>query len=236
MEEKMKLILNKKPKNPIIIEGFPGLGFVGTIATEFLIEHTRAEKIGCIKSEESMPITAIHNSKVVDPLRIFYSNKYNLIILHSLNPVTKLEWKIVEILEQLVKQVGAKEIISLEGVASPTQESNVYFYSRKNEKKFSKLNFKPLANGIVLGVTAAVLLNEKLPSSCLFVETHSALPDSRGAAKLIKALDNYLNLKVDYKPLLKKAEQFEKKIKGLIEQSKVATTEKEKKEQLNYLG
>jgi len=232
----MKLILNKKPKNPIIIEGFPGLGFVGTIATEYLIEHTGAEKIGNIKSEESMPITAIHNSKLVDPLGIFYSKKYNLIILHSLNPVNKIEWKIVEVLEQLAKQVGAKEIISLEGVASQTQTSNIFYFSKKNNKKFDKLKFKPLDNGIVLGVTAAVLLNERLPSSCLFVETHSALPDSRGAAKLIEALDTYLNLKVDYKPLLAKAEEFEKKIKGLAELSKQATTEKDKKEQLNYFG
>jgi len=232
----MKLILNKKPKNPIIIEGFPGMGFVGTIATEFLIEHTGAEKIGTIKSEDSMPITAIHNSKLVDPLGIFYSSKYNIMILHSLNPVTNIEWKIAEILEQLVKQVGAKEIISLEGVASPTETSNIFYYSRKNNKKFEKLKFKPLSNGIVLGVTAAVLLNDKMPTSCLFVETHSALPDSRGAAKLIEALDNYLNLKVDYKPLLAKAEGFEKKIKGLAELSKQATTEKDKKEQLNYFG
>ena len=232
----MKLILNKKPKNPTIIEGFPGLGFVGTIATEYLIEHTGAEKIGNIKSEESMPITAIHNSKLVDPLGIFYSKKYNLIILHSLNPVNKIEWKIVEVLEQLAKQVGAKEIISLEGVASQTQTSNIFYFSKKNNKKFDKLKFKPLGNGIVLGVTAAVLLNEKLPSSCFFVETHSSLPDSRGAAKLIEALDTYLNLKIDYKPLLAKAEEFEKKIKGLAELSKQATTEKDKKEQLNYFG
>ena len=232
----MKLILNKKPKNPIIIEGFPGLGFVGTIATEFLVEHTGAEKIGSIKSEESMPITAIHNSKLVDPLGIFYSKKYNMIILHSLNPVKDIEWKIADILEQLVKQVDAKEIISLEGVASPTETSNVFYYSKKNNKKFEKSNLKPLANGIVLGVTAAILLNEKLPCSCLFVETHSALPDSRGAAKLIEALDSYLDLKVNYKPLLAKAEEFEKKIRGLIEQGKIATAEKDKKEQLNYLG
>jgi len=33
--EKMKIILDKKPKNPIIIEGFPGFGLVSTIACEF---------------------------------------------------------------------------------------------------------------------------------------------------------------------------------------------------------
>ena len=41
----MELKLDKKPKNPIIIEGFPGFGFVGTIATEFLIDHLNAKPI-----------------------------------------------------------------------------------------------------------------------------------------------------------------------------------------------
>ena len=35
----MELILSKKPKGVTIVEGFPGFGLIGTIATEFLIEH-----------------------------------------------------------------------------------------------------------------------------------------------------------------------------------------------------
>ena len=42
----MEIKLNRKPKNPIIIEGFPGIGFIGSITTEFLVEHLKAEKIG----------------------------------------------------------------------------------------------------------------------------------------------------------------------------------------------
>jgi len=67
------------------------------------------------------------------------------------------------------------------------------------------------------------------------VETHSQLPDSRAAAKVIETLDRYLKLDVDYKPLLQKAQEFEGKLKDIMQQSKMASTEKEKKE-LNYLG
>ncbi|MBW2989975.1 PAC2 family protein, partial [Candidatus Woesearchaeota archaeon] len=42
----MQIKLWKKPKNPIIIEGFPGFGLVGTIASEFLIDHLKTELIG----------------------------------------------------------------------------------------------------------------------------------------------------------------------------------------------
>ena len=44
----MKIELSKKPKNCTLIEGFPGFGLVGTIATEYLLEHLQTEKIGKI--------------------------------------------------------------------------------------------------------------------------------------------------------------------------------------------
>ena len=140
--------------------------------------------------------------------------------------------------KQLVKMLGVKEIISIEGVASPSKQTNTFYYSKKFNKKFDKINIQPLKEGIVMGVTASIILREKLPSSCIFVETHSQLPDSRGAAKIIETLDRYLGLKVDIKPLLQKAEEFEGKLKMLMEQGKLAEDMKKIKDphQLDYLG
>jgi predicted ATP-grasp superfamily ATP-dependent carboligase len=72
-------------------------------------------------------------------------------------------------------------------------------------------------------------------ATCLFAETHSALPDSRAAAKLIELLDKYLGLKVDYRPLIDKAEKFEMKIKDLLTKAQSATQMAEKKKQ-TYIG
>src|SRR3989344_4278563 len=92
-----------------------------------------------------------------------------------------------------------------------------------------------LKEGIVMGVTGALLLRSDFPISCIFAETHSSLPDSRAAAKIIEVLDSYLNLNVDFKPLLRKAEEFEDKLKELAERTKDATYQKTKKE-LDYFG
>ncbi|MBS3143501.1 proteasome assembly chaperone family protein [Candidatus Woesearchaeota archaeon] len=231
----MEIKLNRKPKNPIIIEGFPGIGFIGSITTEFLVEHLKAEKIGKIEFTEQTPVVAIHNSEVVEPFGIFYSKKYNLVILHAINPVNNIEWKITDAIEDIAKQLQAKEVISIEGVASMNKDSSTFYYSKRFNKKFDKINIKPLKEGIIMGVTASIMLREKLPSSCIFVETHSQLPDSRGAAKIIEALDKYLGLNVDIKPLLQKAEKFEQKLKGLMQQNKMAVEQKDQK-QLDYLG
>ena len=232
----MELVLDKKPKNATIIEGFPGFGLVSTITTEYLISHLNAQQIGKIEFEELPPVVAVHGGDVIEPIGIFYAKKYNLVILHALTSVNGFEWNIAKKVTELSKILNAKEIICIEGVGSVSETNNVYYLSESfSSKIIKKTNIKELKEGIIMGVSGALMVNRRLPTSCFFSETHSNLPDSRAAAKLIEVLDKYLGLKVDPKPLIKKAEEFETKIKGLIEKSKEATEEKERKE-LSYLG
>lgn len=233
--------MTKKPKASTVVEGFPGFGLVSTIATGFLIDHLKLEQIGKYWFEEGKPMSAVHECKLVDPIGVFYSKKYNLVIIHSISPATGMEWKSAEIVLDVAKQVGAKEIISLEGVGSPEgKESRGYFYTsnQAHRKKFEKLGIDCLGEGIIVGVTSALFVKaqQKGISICsLFAETHSKLPDAKAAAKIIELLDRYLGLKVDYKPLLKQAEEFEKKLRSLLEQTQKAKEVKEKKD-ISYVG
>lgn len=236
----MKVILKKKPKNATIIEGFPGFGLVGTITTEYLVNELKAKLIGTIQSNELPPMAAIHDSKVVEPAGIYYDKKNNLIILHIMTNVKGIEWEIGKSLLAAAKDLNAKEIISVEGVGTPMPSKDAKVYSFTNtdsaKKKFATSKIEPLKEGIILGVTATILLQaDNFPVSAVFVETQSNLPDSKAAAKAIETIDKYLNLKIDYKPLLKQAEKFENKIKGVMEQSNVAQQEQMKKT-LNYVG
>ena len=223
-----------------MIEGFPGFGLVGTIASEFLLEHLKFEQIGKIIFDEMPATIAIHDGKVVEPLGIFYNKKYNLVLLHAITASSGMEWKLSEMVVDLAKQLNAKEIICLEGVGSSeeTTTSRVFFYSNneKNKNKFKKIKVEPLKEGIIIGVTGAVLLRaEKIPVSCIFAETHTNLPDSKAAAKVIEVLDKYLGLRVDYKPLIAQAEKFENKLRGLLTEGQKAQQVSEKKK-LSYVG
>jgi len=234
----MQLELNKRPKNVTIIEGFPGLGLVGTIVTGFLIEHLKAKSIGRIWSHKLMPVVAIHEGEAIEPLEIFYSKKYNIVIINALSNVAGLEWELSQIISELSQKLTAKEVISIEGVGSQSKTSRTFYFtnSEKKKKLFKKINVEELKEGIAMGVTAALLLKlKKTPHSCIFAETHSKLPDSRAAAEVIKVLDNSLNLKIDYKPLIKKAEEFESKLQGLAKQSQKAIKGK-RDSTLDYLG
>jgi len=236
----MKIKLIKKPKRLVIIVGFPGFGLVGTIACEFLVDHLNTELIGKVLLEDEPAMVAIHKGKIIEPLSISYNKKYNVMIIHSISATPGSEWKISDIIISIAKELNAKEIISLESVSSPNiiGKPKTFYYSndKKREKIFKSFKLNPLKEGIIMGVSSALLLKvDKIPMSCIFAETHTTLPDSKAAAEIIKVLDMYLNLKVDYKPLLETAKQFENKLKEILQQSK-QTIENREKKALSYVG
>jgi uncharacterized protein len=235
----MEIKLDKKPSKVKIIEGFPGFGLIGTITTEFLIEHLEAEKIGTFEFEEMPATVAIHNEKLVDPMGIFYDKKYNLLILHTIINVAGLEWKLSKEIAKMAQSLQATEIISLEGVSSPqvNDSEKVFFYvdDEKKKAKLQKIGLIPLKESIIVGVTGALMLRSPAPLTCMFAETKTDMPDSKAASNIIKALDEYLDLDVDYKPLLKQAQEFEGKFKNILKQSAVTTKQADMKK-MSYLG
>ena len=191
--------LIKKPKNVTIIEGFPGFGLVATIATGFLIEHLKCEKIGSYWFEDAQPMTAIHKNELVDQIGVFYNRKNNVVIINSIsNPVGK-EWDSAELILDIAKQLQAKQIVSIEGVGGGDSAKG-FFYTNKDmsKKKLEKIGIEALG-------------------------------------KIIELLDKYLGLDVDYKPLLKQAEEFEEKLKGMLEKQASAKTEQNAKD-ISYVG
>jgi len=237
-EEQIKL--TKKVKNPIVIIGFPGFGLVGTITTEFLIDHLKTELIGKLWFEEMTPLAAVHEGKMIHPISVHYNKEHNITIVHGVTPTVGMEWKIVSLLLRFLEMVDAKEVISIEGIGSlqEAEKPRVLFYSatKKLAENLRTAGLEPLREGIIMGVTGALLLKlENKDLTCIFAESHSQLPDSRAASHVIGALDRYLGLKVDPKPLVEQAEKFEEKLKKVLETGQQMTME-QKKKVLSYMG
>jgi uncharacterized protein len=235
----MEIILTKKPKNVTIIEGFPGFGLIGTIAIEFLMEHLDTEKIGLVEMDEVPAMIAIHQNKVIEPISFHYNKKHNIVLVHAINVGKDMGWKVASVIQNLAKQLTAKQIVSLEGVGSPSAEGGrVFYYATDNDKVSKKLDAsaRPLMEGIIVGVTGALLARKATtPIVALFAEAKSNLPDSKAAAEIIKVLDIYAGLRVDTAPLMKQAAMFEKKLKGIVTKTKNAEQIRDDKK-LSYVG
>ena len=61
------MLAKPKLKSPVLVEGFPGLGLVGTISASYLIEKLKMEPLGYIISEKFPPIAAVHNYRPLHP-------------------------------------------------------------------------------------------------------------------------------------------------------------------------
>ncbi|MGM5488408.1 MAG: proteasome assembly chaperone family protein [Nanobdellota archaeon] len=240
----MDLKLTKEISNATVISGFPGFGLVATIATEFLLEHLGGEIIGKYWFEDLPASIAIHDGKVINPITIFYNEKYNLVIVHSISGTQGVEWKAAELVDDVTKKVKAKELISLEGVGvgkgedqQESEETKVFHYTTNEDTKkaLEEKGIQSLKEGIIMGVTASLLLKSDIEKTGFFVETHSELPDSKAAAKLIEVLDKHIGMEIDYQPLLDTAVKFEEKLKGILENSQKAKDTKSQKD-LSYLG
>ena len=235
----MQIELWEKPKKgATIIEGFPGFGLVSTIATEYLIDHLEAKLIGKLVSDKFPAIVAVHKGQIVEPVGVFYDERNNIVIVRAITNVSGLEWSITENIQKLAEEIKAREIISIEGISSDNKppEPEAFYFTKNEErkKKFVSMNLREIDEGIIVGVTAALLT--KIPETTfLFTEANSELPDSRAAAKIIEILDSYLKLKLDFKPLIKKAEDFESKIKEILLSTKEITTKQKEKEE-SYFG
>ena len=241
-DEKRRLILTKKLKNVTVIEGFPGIGLVGTIATGFLIDHLKCEKIGnyFFETPHIPSMIAIHENKLVDPVGIYYNKKYNIVIIHAITSAAGLEWEAADLIIDVCKQVDAKELITIEGVGStdePAKDSKAFYFTKDSatSKRLDKLGHHGLNEGIIVGSTAAILLKSDFKTTCMFAETHTKMPDSKAAAGIINLINDYLGLKVDPKPLLKQAEEFETKLKQIVSQGDKAQQLKQKKK-FTYIG
>ncbi|HLD04692.1 MAG TPA: PAC2 family protein [Candidatus Nanoarchaeia archaeon] len=227
----MKIKLHQKPQDVIIIEGFPGFGFVSNIAVEYLIEHLNAVQIGEFVYDDLPATAAIHEGKLVNPMAVFHIPKYNLVVLHTLLNVKGHEWKIAECILHMAQELNAKEILTLEGVAGEEEKPKPYYFG---DPKFGKSGAEPVEECVILGVSAALMLRHP-HVSCLFVNAHSSFPDSAAAAKLIEVLNKHFGMNLDTKPLLQQAQAFEKKIHRILQESEKTQTELDKKG-MSYLG
>lgn len=215
-------------QKPIIFEGFSGVGLVGTIAAQYIITQKNLELIGHMESDLFPPVAVLSNGVIKHPVRVYANEKRDLVVIETEFPLpTTLATKIAKGIINFAKQVNAKEIVCLEGIAindTTTKEAVIYSIStdKKLQAKVSKFS-KPLESGIVMGVSASVLLEAKertFPATCLLAESHFEFPDGKSAVLIIKKINDIYRLGIDTKKLEKESESFESQLKTIINHAK----------------
>ena len=218
-------IKGRLPKNPVVMEAFPSMGFVSTIATRYMIDELKMEEIGCIKSDRVKSIVVVHDSKPMHPIRIYGKDNLVLVFSEVSVPIPHIG-EFSSVFSKWFKEINPEKVILLAGISGKgtDKEHEIFGIASNGElkKELERLDVSKIEEGILTGISSELLLDcieSKIPVISLMVETRY-IPDPLGAASMIKILNGLLGLKIDTKNLSEKGKEIEEKFKEIAEQLK----------------
>ncbi len=217
--------------DPVLIEGLPGIGNVGKLSVDFMIDEIKPQLLYEIHSHLFPNSVFINDKNVVElPIVCLYAYKSKsgrdiLLLSGDVQPIDEeSSYKFCNKILDLVKEFGCKEVITLGGIGLHAGPKNPKVFGAVTEedmiKKYQELDGKIIFNkskaativgaaGLLIGL--ASLRGWKGVS--LLVETigHRYHLGLREAKELIKNINNIFSLDMDLKALDKEIIKAEKK-------------------------
>ncbi|MBR9689611.1 MAG: proteasome assembly chaperone family protein [Candidatus Altiarchaeota archaeon] len=194
-----------KVKNIII--GFPSVGMVGSIASEFIIHKLGFEEVGHIRSEKLPALAIIRKSKPEAPIRIYQKDQTIVIVSDVMIPDSAAH-NFAEELANWIKSKKPKEIIILGGSDKKKDGDKTYVISWK-DKYLDDVGLDHMKLGFVVGIYGPLMmeLKERGMGGYLILAEARHRPDPLAAAKIIRHVSKRIGLKVDPSALEKEAKR-----------------------------
>ncbi len=221
----------KELKDPVLIEGLPGVGHVGAMAAEYLVEQLKAEKVLSIYSDQLPGQVMIKEGGVVKlvshDLYLYRGESRDLIFLlgeFQANTPEGQYWMTRSVLE-LVLPWGVSQVITLGGYGRGVQVEKPRVFGAATDpelvEEFSKYGVyfsDSEPEGGIIGASGLLLGLGKLygiKGVCLMGETSGVFKDPKAARELIKVLDKKFSLGIDYSGINETVKEFEEFLSSL---------------------
>jgi uncharacterized protein len=227
---------------PLLVEGLPGIGLVGKIATDHLIEEFDMDHYADVHCE-GLPRIGVYeeNSReVVSPVRIYVDEARNLLALRSDVPVSPQSAR--EFAGCVTAWIGTQDAtpVLLSGMPQKKGPDPPSLYGVATGEGGGRLETigidPPKESGVVSGPTGA-LVNEAVERDmdgvALIVESDPKFPDPEAARVLIEhGIAELADLEVDLAGLVDHAEDIREQKQKLAERMQQADEEASKAEPL----
>jgi uncharacterized protein len=219
-----------------VVESFPTVGMVSSIACTYLISTLKMDQVCAIDDDEFPPLSMVYARKPKFPARVYAHDEKKFAAFLCEVPIPgRVHRKVARCLLDWAKKHEVRRIVSLEGLPLPEGESKDEIQvwgvgsTDRAREDLEKAGINQLESGMISGVSG-VLLNEgrweKFDTIALLAEARASLPDAHAAAKLVRAVDDLLpEIEVDLEPLLTEAKELETQLLSLKAQAKPALSE-----------
>ncbi len=250
-----KIVVNtlKEPKlsDPVMIVGLPGIGNVGKIAVEYLIDKLKMVRMVDIITQFLPPQVFINDEGLINLAKnsVYYKKRAlgnDLIVATGDFQGTTQEgqYELSYQLLELAKKMKVSVIYTLGGysigkiVENPRVLGAVSDRVMLGKLKENGVQFpKGEPGGGIVGSAGLILGLAKelfdIQSACLMGETSGYFADPRGAIELIRSISKLLSIDIDLKDIEERSKQIEE-ITGKMQEG--MQQKQPSKDDLGYFG
>jgi predicted ATP-grasp superfamily ATP-dependent carboligase len=224
----------------VVVSSFPSAGLATTVAAHFMVRSLKLPRTGFFQSPEVVPVAVVQGGEVQPPIRAYTSEGLAL-VLSEFPPSPGQAGSIARGIFEGARRRKASLIVCLEGVvphpgdsdtpppeAAATQEGSWVAFSHPTpelEQRFLKPPSRRLADGVIGGVTGALLvmaIAAEIPVVAVLVSARptEGYPDDRAGAHLIERFTAaFPEFQIDTGPLRAQAEEIERMLRTSIRQA-----------------
>jgi uncharacterized protein (TIGR00162 family) len=243
-------------KDPVLIEGLPGVGNVGKLAADYLKEKVGAKPLAMIYSKFFPPQVYVSEAGVIRLVsnELSYrkaksAEERDLLILggdyQGITP--EGQYELTHRVLDLAHQYGVREVLTLAGFAQgrvvetprvlgAATSSALVEQMRKFGVVFSRTDPGGGligASGLFLGLGGLF----QIDGVCLMGETSGYFVDPRSAEAVLKVLSKVLHLEIDFTDLESKAKEIDRIAQKIHEaEQKPPEGVTQPREDLGYIG
>jgi uncharacterized protein (TIGR00162 family) len=209
---------------PVLVEGLPGVGHVGKLAVEHLIDAGESTPVRRLYSNDLPPQVTVGDDGTTDLTAVEFTvvelGETRLLAVTGDHQAgtSAGHYRIAEGILSVAADVGVERAFALGGVPTGDIDDDRSVLSAINVEELrdpltdggAEFREGEPAGGIV-GVSGLLLgLGERreLPAACLMGETSGYLVDPTSASAVIDVLEAVLDFEVDHEPLEERAEEM----------------------------
>jgi len=204
-------------KEPVLIQGLPGLGYVGKVAVDFFIEKLRPRKIAELYSsyllfpDGNLGINISEDGTYSLPRYEFYAfgerEPHAIFLTGDAQPSVTGQYEVASMVLDFVQGLGAKSVFTMGGYG----ESSLGEKLRKMGAKMARGGAITGAAGVILGIGR----QRGLQCAGLLGATAGVYPDLEAARAVIQMLTGLVGIPLELKDLDREVEDLRKKMEKL---------------------
>lgn len=250
----LKQIMKQEFRKAIVMEGLPGIGNVGKIAIDFIIESIKAKKFLEITSSTFPHSVFVNENNLIDlPAISMYHKKLRsqdfIFIAGDVQPLDERSChEFCNLVLDKLEKHQVKEIITLGGIGLPKIPRQPKVYVTANTKdmltRYQTTEMEKNIFGVVgpimgvSGLLVGLAKKRNIPAAAILAQTfgHPAYMGVKPARELIKILDKKFSFNINLQALDKEISELDSATKVNFPRLPGIPPQPQQPDKVSYIG